>query len=134
MFIERERLYLFVQPQEIEQHEAINPDVVNMAYQSAIGRINSEIGYIYDLPAMLAKTGEERDETLLWLVTVLTCASVVGSSVNIAPLLQDEYINAQKRLQELKAGFSTMLDAAKKDTSTANARMEVVYNNNKYRG
>lgn len=134
MFIERERLYLFVQPQEIEQQEAMNPTVVDMAYQSAIGRINSEIGYIYDLPAMLAKTDTDRDETLLWLVTVLTCAAIVGSSINIAPLLQNEYLSAQSRLQELKAGFSTMLDAEKKDTSTANARAEIVYNNKKYLG
>ena len=134
MFIERDRLYLFIQPQELEQHEAVNPKVVDMAYQSAIGRINSEIGYIYDLPAMLAKEDDERDETLLWLVTVLTCATIVGSSVNIAPLLQDEYINVQKRLQELKSGFSTMLDAEKKDLDTANARAEIVYNNKKFLG
>jgi hypothetical protein len=134
MFIERERIYLFVQPQELVQFESMNPNVVDMAYQSAIGRINSEIGYKYDLPAMLAKTDADRDETLLWLVTVLTCAVIVGSAINIAPLLQNEYLLAQSRLQELKAGFSTMLDAEKKDMATANARMEIVYNNKKYLG
>jgi hypothetical protein len=134
MFIEPERLNLFIQPQELRQREAITPNIVEMAYQSAIGRINSEIGYIYNLPAMLAKTGADRDETLLWLITVLTCSIIAGSDINIAPLLQNEYLMAQSRLQELKAGFSTMLGAEKKETTQPNARTEIVYNNKKYLG
>lgn len=134
MFIERERLYLFLQPQELRQFESMNPNVVRMAYDSAIGRINSEIGYIYDLPAMLGKAGEERDQTLMWLVTVLTCSIIAGSSINIAPMLQEEYVNAQRRLQELKAGFSTMLEAEKKPITGDNARMEVVSNKSRYLG
>lgn len=134
MFVERERLYQYIQPQELEQREAMNPDAVSMAYESAVGRIDSEIGYIYNLRNMLAKEGNDRDQTLLLLVTVFMCITIVGNSIQIAPMLQEEYVNAQKKLKELKDQNSTLLDAEKKDLSESNARIEIVSNRGKYLG
>lgn len=132
MYIDEAALLQYVTAQQLAQMKAMNPNVVKMSYDTALGYLQSEIGYIYNLPLMLANTGDDRDLTLMWLLTVLTCRNIMGASIQISDTLMQQYEDAVLKIRTLKAGYSKMLDAPAAEE--INANITLVNNDCNYLG
>lgn len=121
MFFAETKLYMYVTPYQVEQYKEMNPDAVTDAYDMALGYLSSEIGHIYDLPAMESEQDEEqKDKTLMWMLVVLTSWNLVGSSTDPSPTLRTQYMRVDEKIQMLKAGFSKFEEGTMKPEPNAN--------------
>lgn len=132
MFVKEIELLQYLTRQQMEQRKAMNPTAVKIAYTSAVGYLRSELAAIYDLDAMLAQEAENRDDTLLWIMLVLTSYNLMGAAVNVSPMLGNEYETVITRISTLKAGFAAIPDAPA--AAEPNARIAIANNARKMRG
>ena len=74
MAFPREQLYQFIQPSQLENIESMYPDAVATAYQSALAYVQSYIGNMFDVDAMLSS--ESTTSTALTLRLALAISTV----------------------------------------------------------
>ena len=65
MYFEKDQLKQWLSAQQIAQFEGMYSDIVQTAYENALGLLYSEVGHILDLDTMLSETNpDKKDPTL----------------------------------------------------------------------
>lgn len=109
MAFPREQLYQFIQPSQLENIESMYPDAVATAYQSALAYVQSYIGNMFDVGAMLSS--ESTTSTALTLrlaLAISTVTYVLASSPQYSEVLELHNRQLQTLLRGLKAGSRNM--------------------------
>lgn len=109
MAFPREQLYQFIQPSQLENIESMYPDAVATAYQSALAYVQSYIGNMFDVAAMLAS--ESTTSTALTLrlaLAISTVTYVLASSPQYSEVIELHNRQLQTLLRGLKAGSRNM--------------------------
>lgn len=120
MYFAKDELLQWISLSQLQQFENMYPDCVQMAYQSALGLIISQIGELYDIDAILAgDTNENTKKTFRWILIVITAYNLTAPSAQRSPSLEDNFLLAKNRLMELKSGASTMQNAPIKQERNA---------------
>ena len=105
MAFPREQLYQFIQPSQLENIESMYPDAVATAYQSALAYVQSYIGNMFDVDAMLSS--ESTTSTALTLrlaLAISTVTYVLASSPQYSEVIELHNRQLQTLLRGLKAG------------------------------
>lgn len=105
----REQLYQFIQPSQLENIESMYPDAVATAYQSALAYVQSYIGNMFDVDAMLSS--ESTTSTALTLrlaLAISTVTYVLASSPQYSEVIELHNRQLQTLLRGLKAGSRNM--------------------------
>ena len=69
MYFEKDQLKQWLSAQQIAQFEGMYSDIVQTAYENALGLLYSEVGHILDLDTMLSETNpDKKDPTLKWVL------------------------------------------------------------------
>lgn len=122
IFFQKDELYQWISPQQLEQFEKMYPECVNIAYQNALGLIRSQIGELYDIDAILEQEPDVDKGTLQvfkWMLEVFTAYNITSPSAKHSQTLDDNFQLALKRLQEMKSGASSMSSAPAKEAPNA---------------
>lgn len=109
MAFPREQLYQFIQPSQLENIESMYPDAVATAYQSALAYVQSYIGNMFDVGAMLSS--ESTTSTALTLrlaLAISTVTYVLASSPQYSEVIELHNRQLQTLLRGLKAGSRNM--------------------------
>lgn len=109
MAFPREQLYQFIQPSQLENIESMYPDAVATAYQSALAYVQSYIGNMFDVAAMLSS--ESTTSTALTLrlaLAISTVTYVLASSPQYSEVIELHNRQLQTLLRGLKAGSRNM--------------------------
>ena len=109
MAFPREQLYQFIQPSQLENIESMYPDAVATAYQSALAYVQSYIGNMFDVGAMLSS--ESTTSTALTLrlaLAISTVTYVLASSPQYSEVIELHNRQLQTLLRGLKAGSHNM--------------------------
>lgn len=109
MAFPREQLYQFIQPSQLENIESMYPDAVSTAYQSALAYVQSYIGNMFDVDAMLSS--ESTTSTALTLrlaLAISTVTYVLASSPQYSEVIELHNRQLQTLLRGLKAGSRNM--------------------------
>lgn len=109
MAFPREQLYQFIQPSQLENIESMYPDAVATAYQSALAYVQSYIGNMFDVDAMLSS--ESTTSTALTLrlaLAISTVMYVLASSPQYSEVIELHNRQLQTLLRGLKAGSRNM--------------------------
>lgn len=109
MAFPREQLYQFIQPSQLENIESMYPDAVVTAYQSALAYVQSYIGNMFDVDAMLSS--ESTTSTALTLrlaLAISTVTYVLASSPQYSEVIELHNRQLQTLLRGLKAGSRNM--------------------------
>lgn len=109
MAFPREQLYQFIQPSQLENIESMYPDAVAAAYQSALAYVQSYIGNMFDVDAMLSS--ESTTSTALTLrlaLAISTVTYVLASSPQYSEVIELHNRQLQTLLRGLKAGSRNM--------------------------
>lgn len=109
MAFPREQLYQFIQPSQLENIESMYPDAVATAYQSALAYVQSYIGNMFDVDAMLSS--ESTTSTALTLrlaLAISTVTYVLASSPQYSEVIELHSRQLQTLLRGLKAGSRNM--------------------------
>lgn len=109
MAFPREQLYQFIQPSQLENIESMYPDAVATAYQSALAYVQSYIGNMFDVDAMLSS--ESTTSTALTLrlaLAISTVTYVLASSPQYSEVIELHNRQLQTLLKGLKAGSRNM--------------------------
>lgn len=120
IYFEKEELYQWISPQQLEQFEKMYPACFEVAYNSALGYLYSQIGELYDIPAILAKdTNEGTAKIMRWILTVLTAYNITSPSARHSESLRDNFDMVVKKITEMKNGATTLNNAPTKDEPSA---------------
>lgn len=109
MAFPREQLYQFIQPSQLENIESMYPDAVAAAYKSALAYVQSYIGNMFDVDAMLSS--ESTTSTALTLrlaLAISTVTYVLASSPQYSEVIELHNRQLQTLLRGLKAGSRNM--------------------------
>ena len=109
MAFPREQLYQFIQPSQLENIESMYPDAVATADQSALAYVQSYIGNMFDVDAMLSS--ESTTSTALTLrlaLAISTVTYVLASSPQYSEVIELHNRQLQTLLRGLKAGSRNM--------------------------
>ena len=109
MAFPREQLYQFIQPSQLENIESMYPDAVATAYQSALAYVQSYIGNMFEVDAMLSS--ESTTSTALTLrlaLAISTVTYVLASSPQYSEVIELHNRQLQTLLRGLKAGSRNM--------------------------
>ena len=109
MAFPREQLYQFIQPSQLENIESMYPDAVATAYQIALAYVQSYIGNMFDVDAMLSS--ESTTSTALTLrlaLAISTVTYVLASSPQYSEVIELHNRQLQTLLRGLKAGSRNM--------------------------
>ena len=109
MAFPREQLYQFIQASQLENIESMYPDAVATAYQSALAYVQSYIGNMFDVDAMLSS--ESTTSTALTLrlaLAISTVTYVLASSPQYSEVIELHNRQLQTLLRGLKAGSRNM--------------------------
>lgn len=109
MAFPREQLYQFIQPSQLENIESMYPDAVATAYQSALAYVQSYVGNMFDVDAMLSS--ESTTSTALTLrlaLAISTVTYVLASSPQYSEVIELHNRQLQTLLRGLKAGSRNM--------------------------
>lgn len=104
MAFPREQLYQFIQPQALKQLEAMYTDVVATAYMNATAYVQSYLGAMFDIDAML--TSGDSSSTALTLRLAL-CISTVTFILASSPQYSDVIELHNKQLHFLLRGLKS---------------------------
>ena len=130
MYFEKDQLKQWLSAQQIAQFEGMYSDIVQTAYENALGLLYSEVGHILDLDTMLSETNpDKKDPTLKWVLLVMTA---FNPSLNVSEPLRYNYEKVLAKVNELKSGMSSIYEAPTK--SEPNALPQMVSVRNKYIG
>lgn len=109
MAFPREQLYQFIQPSQLENIESMYPDAVATAYQSALAYVQSYIGNMFDVDAMLSSESTTSTALTLRLVLAIsTVTYVLASSPQYSEVIELHNRQLQTLLRGLKAGSRNM--------------------------
>lgn len=121
MYFPISELYQWLSPQQIKQFVDMYPDTIRISYESALGLVYSQIGELFDIPAILA--GEHETEgtrsVFRWMLCVLTAYNIAAPSAKRSPALEDNFQLVINKLTEMKNGASTMVNAPIKKPGNA---------------
>lgn len=135
MYFPKSALFLYITPQQIAQFEAMYPDCVMDAYRSAVGKLTAQIGNRFNMEAMLSETDESaKDDTIRWVLQVLTAYNICAPSLNISEPLDNAYKEAYQTIQRLKGGMVSLEEPAPYRKDQYDANVEVITSRNKYIG
>lgn len=102
MAFPKEQLYQFIQRNTLDMLESMYPDVVETAYQNAYAYVQSYIGAMFDVDAMLAEGG--MSSTVLTLRLAL-CISTVTYILASSPQNADTIAMHNQQLHMLLRGL-----------------------------
>ena len=125
MAFPREQLYQFIQPSQLSVLESMYPDCVATAYQNAVAYIQSYIGNMFDVEAIL--TTNEMTSTAYTLRLALlmqTAIFVLASSPQYAETTEMHNKQLHMLLRGLKAGSRNF--GADATIAEPNARVQIV--------
>lgn len=125
MAFPREQLYQFIQPQQLANIEAMYPDAVATAYQSALAYVQSYIGAMFDITAML--DSEDTSSTALTLrlaLAICTATYILSSSPQFSEVIELQNKQLHTLLRGLKSGNRNFGKAA--IAGEPNVRVQVV--------
>lgn len=109
MAFPREQLYQFIQPSQLENIESMYPDAVATAYQSALAFVQSYIGNMFDVDAMLSSESTTSAAlTLRLALAISTVTYVLASSPQYSEVIELHNRQLQTLLRGLKAGSRNM--------------------------
>lgn len=109
MAFPREQLYQFIQPSQLENIESMYPDAVATAYQSALAYVQSYIGNMFDVDAMLSSEATTSTAlTLRLALAISTVTYVLASSPQYSEVIELHNRQLQTLLRGLKAGSRNM--------------------------
>lgn len=115
MYFKESELYTWVSKQQVTQFVNMYPDVVNTAYKCALGDVQAQFGNYYKFEELLEQTDEtQKDNSIRWVLCVLTAYSLCGSSLQLSEPLKDNYDKAHAFLDSLKTGQSSLLNDREK--------------------
>lgn len=121
MYFPLSELYQWLSPQQIKQFTDMYPDTIRISYESALGLVYSQIGELFDIPAILA--GEHETEgtrsVFRWMLCVLTAYNIAAPSAKRSQALEDNFQLVINKLTEMKNGASTMANAPIKKPGNA---------------
>ena len=118
-------LYQFIQPQQLANIEAMYPDAVATAYQSALAYVQSYIGAMFDITAML--DSEDTSSTALTLrlaLAICTATYILSSSPQFSEVIELQNKQLHTLLRGLKSGNRNFGKAA--IAGEPNVRVQVV--------
>lgn len=105
MAFPREQLHQFIQPNQLEILEGMYPDVVPTAYASAMAYVQSYIGAMFDVDAMLQSSDTSSTALTLRLALCLCTATyVLASSPQYAETIEIHNRQLHTLLRGLKSG------------------------------
>lgn len=135
MYFSKSALFLYITPQQIAQFEAMYPECVMDAYRSAVGKLTAQIGNMFNMETMLSETDESsKDDTIRWILQVLTAYNICAPSLNISEPLDNAYKEAYQTIQRLKGGMVSLEEPAPYRRDKYDANVEVITSRNKYIG
>lgn len=119
------QLYQFIQPQTLAQLEAMYPDCVITAYNNALAYVQSYIGAMFDVDAMLENGGNSNTALTLRLALCLSTVTFILAS---SPQYSDVIEQQNKQLHHLLRGLKTGKRSFGKDAIVGdpNVRVSVV--------
>lgn len=105
MAFPREQLYQFIQPSQLEIIESMYPDAVATAYQNALAYVQSYIGAMFDVDAMLSSGDTSSTALTLRLALCLsTVTYVLASSPQYSEVIELHNRQLHTLLKGLKSG------------------------------
>lgn len=133
MYFAEDSLQLWLTQQQLDQFTASYPNAIKEAYESAVGHLESQIGYLWNLDEILAVTDDNmKNRTIKWILQVLTAYYICSSSLDVSEPLRNAYEAVMRKIQELKEGEAFVVDAERKEEP--NARGVIVSRKNQYIG
>lgn len=100
----REQLYQFIQPSTLTQLEAMYSDVVITAYNNALAYVQSYIGAMFDVEAMLEAGGSTQTALTLRLALCLSTVTFILAS---SPQYSEVILFHDKQLHALLRGLKS---------------------------
>lgn len=101
----REQLYQFIQPRTLESLEAMYPDVVQSAYTNAYAYVQSYLGAMFDIDAMLETGGTTATAlTLRLALCISTVTFILASSPQYSEVIELHNKQLHFLLRGLKSG------------------------------
>lgn len=135
MYFTKSSLYLYITPQQLYQFEQMYQSCVPDAYKSAVGKLTAQIGNRFNMEAMLGVEIEsQKDDTIRWILQVLTVYNICAPSLNISEPLDMAYKEVYQTIQRLKGGMVSLEEPAPYRTDQYNANVEVVTSRESYIG
>lgn len=101
----REQLYQFIQPSQLDVLESMYPDTVAVAYQNAYAYIQSYVGNMFDVDAMLDNNDTSATALTLRLALVIqTVIFILAASPQYAETIEMHNRQLHTLLKGLKTG------------------------------
>lgn len=104
----KEQLYQFIQPAVLRQLEQIYPDVVTTGYASAKAYVQSYVGAMFDVDAMLSESDPLSLHTLRLALCVSTAIFVLSSTPQYSDVVKQLGEHLTLMLRGLKSGHRNM--------------------------
>lgn len=128
-------LGLYITSQQLIQFKNMYPDCVSDAYRTAVGELTANIGNRFDMGAILNQTDEEKkDDTIRWILLVLTAYNIASPSLNYTEPLANAYQKVSETIIKLKGGMVSLEEPAPYRTDACNANSEVITSRYNYLG
>lgn len=125
MMFPREQLYQFIQPSQLDILEKMYPDCVPVAYQNAMAYVQSYIGNMFDVEAIVnADDTTSTAYTLRLALVIQTAIFLLASSPQYAETTELHNRQLHMLLRGLKAGSRNFGAAA--EIAEPNARVQIV--------
>lgn len=135
MYFSVESLGLWITPQQQMQFISMYPLCFDDAYRTAVGKLTAQVGNILDMPTILSETDENaKDNTIRWVLQVLTAAFVCSATLNISEPLERAEKEVTGIIAQLKGGQVSLQEPYAHRDDEYNAEAEVFSVKNQYRG
>lgn len=135
MYFTKSSLYLYITQQQLYQFENMYHNCVLDAYKSAVGKLTAQIGNRFNMEGMLSVTDEEqKDDTIRWILQVLTVYNICAPSLNISEPLDMAYKEVYQTIQRLKGGMVSLEEPAPYRNDKYDSNVEVVTTRSSYIG
>lgn len=109
MAFPREQLYQFIQRNQLDIIEGMYPDAVTTAYQNALSYVQSYIGNMFDVDAMLSADANSSTAQVLRLaLCISTVTYILASSPQYAETIELHNRQLHGLLKGLKSGSRNM--------------------------
>lgn len=135
MYFTKSSLYLYITQQQLYQFENMYSNCVIDAYKSAVGKLTAQIGNRFNMEGMLSVTDEgQKDDTIRWILQVLTVYNICAPSLNISEPLDMAYKEVYQTIQRLKGGMVSLEEPAPYRNDKYDSNIEVVTTRSSYIG
>lgn len=121
----REQLYQFIQPQTLSNLEAMNPNVVDMAYNNALAYVQSYVGAMFDIhEMMLSDDTTSTGLTLRLALCISTATFILAAAPHYSEVIDQQRQQLHYLIKGLKSGQRNFGKNA--IANTPNVRVSVV--------